>query len=97
MLRATRTARAEGAAHLDFTLHSSELMPGGSPTFRNASDIERLYEHLEIVFGELSTWCRGMTLKEFHAWFSESLDHAAAGLPGARFSDGAANQEMARA
>jgi hypothetical protein len=97
MLRATRTARAEGAAHLDFTLHSSELMPGGSPTFRNASDIERLYEHLEIVFGELSTWCRGMTLKEFHAWFSESLDHAAGGLPGARFSDGAANQEMARA
>jgi hypothetical protein len=77
MLRAARGARAEGAVHLDFTLHSSELMPGGSPTFRNASDIERLYEHLGILFEELSTWCRGMTLKEFHAWFGRSLSRAA--------------------
>jgi len=90
MLRATRTARAEGAAHLDFTLHSSELMPGGSPTFRNASDIERLYENLEILFEELSTWCRGMTLKEFHARFSESVRPAAS-------SDLEDSLEMARA
>jgi hypothetical protein len=77
MLRATRTARAESAAHLDFSLHSSELMPDGSPTFRNASDIERLYEHLEILFEELSTWCCGMTLKELHAWFGSSVNQAA--------------------
>jgi len=77
MLRAARTARREAAAHLDFSLHSSELMPGGSPTFRSASHIERLYEHLEILFEELSTWCRGMTLKEFHAWFGSSVDQAA--------------------
>src|SRR5712691_1249575 len=97
MLRAARAARAEGAVHVEFTLHSSEFMPGGSPTFRNASDIERLYEDLEILFGELSTWCRGMTLKEFHAWFSKSPDQAAAGSPGERLSDQAANQEMAGA
>jgi hypothetical protein len=52
-------------------------MPGGSPTFRNGSDIERLYENLEILFEELSTWCSGMTLKEFHARFSESVRLAA--------------------
>lgn len=69
MLRAARGARAEGAAHTAFTLHSSELMPGGSPKFRNATDIERLYEDVEILFEDLSTWCRGMALKEFHAWF----------------------------
>jgi len=69
MLRAARAARAQGALHTEFTLHSSELMPGGSPSFRDAMDIERLYEDLEILFGELSTWCRGMTLKEFHVWF----------------------------
>jgi hypothetical protein len=69
MLRAARTARTEGAVHLDFTLHSSELMPGGSPSFRNARDIERMYEDVEILFEELSAWCRGITLKEFHAWF----------------------------
>ncbi len=97
MLRAARAARAEGAVHVEFTLHSSEFMPGGSPTFRNASVIERLYEDLEILFGELSTWCRGMTLKEFHAWFKESQGQAASRGPGDRLSDRTPNQEMARA
>jgi hypothetical protein len=69
MLRAAREARAASAIHTAFTLHSSELMPGGSPSFRSAEDIERLYADLEILFEELSTWCRGMTLKEFHVWF----------------------------
>ena len=71
MLQVARAARTEGATHLEFMLHSSELMPGGSPAFRSASDIERLYEHLEILFEELSAWCRGVTLKEFHARFAE--------------------------
>ena len=97
MLRAARAARADGAAHAEFTLHSSELMPGGSPTFRSASDIERLYEHLEILFEELSTWCRGMTLKKFHAWLGESPGKAASRSPGDRLSDRADNQEMAGA
>jgi hypothetical protein len=70
MLQVARRARAEGAVHMEFMLHSSELMPGGSPSFRNAPDIERLYESLEMLFEDLSTWCRGTTLKEFHAWFS---------------------------
>jgi hypothetical protein len=72
MLQVARRARTDGAAHVEFMLHSSELMPGGSPSFRNASDIERLYERLEILFEDLSTWCRGVTLKEFHAQFGKS-------------------------
>jgi len=69
MLRAARGSRADGADHVEFTLHSSELMPGGSPSFRSAADIERLYEDIEVLFEELSSWCRGMTLAEFHPWF----------------------------
>jgi hypothetical protein len=65
MLQVAHEARAEGAAHLEFMLHSSELMPGGSPAFRTALDIDRLYEHLEFLFEDLSRWCRGVTLKEF--------------------------------
>jgi hypothetical protein len=95
MLRAARAARAAGAAHAEFTLHSSELMPGGSPTFRSSADIERLYERLEILFEEVSTWCRGMTLKEFHRWFGESTDQAASST--SSFSDQSAHREMARA
>lgn len=67
MLEVARARRAEGATHMEFMLHSSELMPGGSPSFRTRSDIERLYAGLEALFEELAGWCRGMTLGEFHS------------------------------
>ncbi|HEY3157504.1 MAG TPA: hypothetical protein VGJ78_00975 [Vicinamibacterales bacterium] len=70
MLRAAHAARDEGATHIELALHSSELMPGGSPAFRKATDIERLYEHLEILFERLAGWCRGLTLREFYAEFA---------------------------
>jgi hypothetical protein len=66
MRRAAHAARRRNASCVQFMLHSSELMPGGSPTFRSANSIERLYENLEILFAELSVWCRGMTLSELH-------------------------------
>jgi len=83
MLRAARGARAAGADHAEFTLHSSELMPGGSPSFRDEADIACLYEDLEILFDELSGWCRGMTLNEFHAWFvsRRARSHRAVSAP----------------
>ena len=68
--RAVRGARGRGASCIQLMIHSSELMPGGSPSFRTAEAIEHLYDRLEILFEELSLWCRGMTLKEFHARMS---------------------------
>ena len=70
MLRAARAARAQGAVCVEFLVHSSELMPGGSPRFRGAPDIERLYASLEVLFEDLAGWCKGMTLAEFHAGFA---------------------------
>ena len=70
MRTAARQVRNDGSDCLEFMLHSSELMPGGSPSFRNAADIDRLYESLEVLFAELATWCRGMTLQEFAAQYS---------------------------
>lgn len=67
MLATARAALADGADYLEFMLHSSELMPGGSPKFRDAADIERLYEYLGTLFAELSARCQGMTLREFDA------------------------------
>jgi hypothetical protein len=67
MLGAAHQARAEGAVHLEFMLHSSELMPGGSPAFRSVAQLERLYDDLERLFENLRSWCRGATLSEFHA------------------------------
>ena len=39
-------ARSRQLDYVEFMLHSSELMPGGSPTFRTAADIEQLYQDL---------------------------------------------------
>ena len=80
-----RTARAGGISHMEFMLHSSEFMPGGSPDFSSAADIEQLYETLEMLFEELATWCRGRTLKEFHAQGLQE-NKAAGALPGQRHS-----------
>lgn len=39
--------------YIEFMIHSSELMPGGSPTFKTNTLIEKLYENLEVLFSEL--------------------------------------------
>jgi hypothetical protein len=63
-------AVAAGHPHLLFMLHSSELMPGGSPTFRDEKSIARLYEDLEQLFAHArARGCAGRTLDEFStAW-----------------------------
>lgn len=76
MLDVARRAGTEKPIHLEFMLHSSELMPGGSPGFRNAADIHRLYARMEVLFEELSGWCKGMTLSEFRSWWMESSEMA---------------------
>lgn len=49
-----------------FMIHSSELMPGGSPSFPNDTDIEYLYGRLEEIFSIASRYFQGATLREFY-------------------------------
>jgi hypothetical protein len=79
MLDVARAARRERPVHLEFMLHSSELMPGGSPMFRRDSDIERLYEYLEMLFEEVSPWSSGTTLAEFYDQYTKAGAHAESG------------------
>lgn len=51
--------------YLMFMLHSSELMPGGSPTFKTEGGIEILYEHLDAIFKEISKNYVGTGLEEY--------------------------------
>lgn len=51
--------------YIMFMLHSSEFMPGGSPTFPDEKAIERLYEHIRIVFEKASKYYEGATLEEY--------------------------------
>ena len=40
--------------YLMFMLHSSEFMPGGSPSFIDNESIENLYRNLEVLFKHIS-------------------------------------------
>ena len=67
MLRVLETARAERRSFVEFMLHSSELMPGGSGTCRDEQSLDRLYRHIESVFKVASRSFRPAALTEFAA------------------------------
>ncbi|MGA2327004.1 MAG: deacetylase [Bryobacteraceae bacterium] len=70
MLRVLAKALQERRTYLEFMLHSSELMPGGSPTFPDQESIEALYRDLEALFAAAVRCCRPSTLTAFarEAW-----------------------------
>ena len=65
MLDLLHESRAQSRNYVEFMLHSSELMPGGSPRFPNETAIEKLYDSLEAVFCEAAGTFRGRTLTEY--------------------------------
>ncbi len=52
--RITDTVCNEGSDFLEFMIHSSELMPGGSPYFKTDEDIETLFELMDWYFMRIS-------------------------------------------
>lgn len=65
MLRLLDRALTEGRAYVEFMLHSSEFMPGGSPTFQDQRSIEILYDHLEALFSATRGRFKGLALSAF--------------------------------
>jgi len=63
MLR--KAAADKHTDYIMFMLHSSEFMPGGSPTFKTEEDIELLYKHLDILFCEASKAFEGETIEQY--------------------------------
>ncbi|WP_338635090.1 polysaccharide deacetylase family protein [Erwinia persicina] len=66
MKRVVRQSLDEEHDYVEFMLHSSEFMPGGSPTFATEQHIERLYQDLEQLFSWLSERTVGKTLAEYY-------------------------------
>jgi hypothetical protein len=58
-------------SYLEFMIHSSELMPGGSPNFTDDESIEKLYSDMEELFRFASLSCEAMTLSEYREFFIE--------------------------
>lgn len=57
---------ASDSEYIMFMLHSSELMPGGSPRFKTEESIEHLYNDIESVFAHASQRFAGATLEEYY-------------------------------
>ena len=51
--------------YLEFMIHSSELMPGGSPNFKTEIDIDNLYQHMDTIFERISRCYRGIGLEQY--------------------------------
>ena len=66
MLEILHQAIEEHWPCVEFILHSSELMPGGSPTFLTEDSIEALYDDLEALLSKASEKFQGATLSEFY-------------------------------
>jgi hypothetical protein len=69
MKRLVDKSRALKKPYVEFMLHSSELMPGGSPTFASEASIENLYDHMEKLFLHMSREFTGSTLSEYRNTF----------------------------
>lgn len=52
--------------YLEFMIHSSEFMPGGSPYFKSKEDVENLYNKIEDIFKYIYEKYIGITLKEYY-------------------------------
>ena len=58
---------SDEADYIMFMMHSSELMPGGSPFFQTDKDIELLYDEIESLFYYLKTQnYMGCTLTNYY-------------------------------
>lgn len=52
--------------YVEFMLHSSELMPGGSPSFPDEAASEKLYQNLNVLFDAAAGRFQGSTLSEYY-------------------------------
>lgn len=66
MLEVYRQSMRDGDEYIMFMLHSSELMPGGSPTFQTEHDIDDLFKSLDNLFNTISKTHRGITLQDYY-------------------------------
>ena len=52
--------------HLEFMIHSSELMPGGNPYFKTAEDVEQMFTVMRTYFKYVSSLeIQGTTLQAY--------------------------------
>lgn len=73
MLAIVENAELQNAPYIEFMIHSSEFMVGGSPYFPDQSSIDRLYSDIEVLFKRISRRFVGMTLSGFRQSWQLSI------------------------
>ncbi len=64
---AEQIRKGKGCNYIEFMLHSSELMPGGSPYFPNQKSINTLYRDMDSLFRHIQTLgYKGITLADYY-------------------------------
>jgi len=66
MLDIVDWAERTNRPYIEFMIHSSEFMPGGSPYFKDNSSVDKLYEDLNVLFQRIARSFTGATLSAFH-------------------------------
>jgi hypothetical protein len=78
IVRVLRKTIEVGRPCVHFALHSSNLMPKGSPVFRDERELEVFYDHLHSLFSTAMYHCRAVTVSEFRNERSEVQSATAA-------------------
>lgn len=65
MVSIVERAAAAGEPMVEFMIHSSEFMPGGSPYFPGEREVELLFDDLAALFETAARLCRPATLTRF--------------------------------
>jgi hypothetical protein len=75
LLHILAIARQEQRTYIEFMLHSSELMPGGSPAFPSRESIVALYDDLEALFTAARDVFEGCTLSDYYVRLAPEIYH----------------------
>jgi hypothetical protein len=73
MKRLISIVEKENAGYAELMIHSSELMPGGSPYCRTEEDVENMYMKMDMLFKSVADRYSGATLSEYYKEHSQSL------------------------
>lgn len=68
-----KSVEKDKTTYLEFMIHSSELMPGGSPFCKDSESIETMYKRMTKLFEYLVPEYKGITLAEFYKTINRKL------------------------
>lgn len=67
-----KSIKKENVDYVEFMMHSSEFMPGGSPYFVTVSDVDLMFSSLESLFEYIQDNYQGITLHDYYNRYTQA-------------------------